>query len=239
MIENMLQLNDEKTECLLILPSKCTQYLNCTSLSFGNNFISFSTTAKNHGFHLTDDMRIDAYVQDIRRKAYIDLRRISSIRHILSTDATKTLLSAFVLPKLDYCNSRFYDSPVYMLERPQKVQYSAAGQTFQCRNQYHISPLLMSLHWLPIKSRIEYKLSYLSLFLFRFVSYLLSVYIPKRKLRSSSDNGILCILKQRTKTFGHRSFSFAVLAIWNSLPSELRHTDSIMKFMSGKKTHLS
>ena len=65
MIENKLQLNDEKTECLPIRPNKCTHNLNCSPLSFGHNVISFSTTAKNLGFHFTDDMRIDAHVQDI------------------------------------------------------------------------------------------------------------------------------------------------------------------------------
>ena len=88
MIENKLQLNDEKTECLLIGPNKCSQNLNCTSLSFGHDVISFSTTAKNLGFRFTNDIRIDAHVQDICRKVYIDIRRISSIRH-LSIDATK------------------------------------------------------------------------------------------------------------------------------------------------------
>ena len=65
MIENKLQLNDEKMECLLIRPNKCTQNLNCTALSLEHNVMSFSTTAKNLGFHLTDDMRLDAHVQDI------------------------------------------------------------------------------------------------------------------------------------------------------------------------------
>ena len=45
MIENKLQVNDEKTEILLIRPNKFTQYLNCTSPSFGHNVVSFSTTA--------------------------------------------------------------------------------------------------------------------------------------------------------------------------------------------------
>ena len=48
MIENKLQLNDEKKECLLIRHNKCAQDLNSTSLSFGHNVISFSTTAKKH-----------------------------------------------------------------------------------------------------------------------------------------------------------------------------------------------
>ena len=72
-IENKLQLNDNKTECLLIRPNKCTQNFNCTFLSFGHNVISFTTTAKNLRFHFTDDMRIDAHVQDICCKAYIDI----------------------------------------------------------------------------------------------------------------------------------------------------------------------
>ena len=159
MIENKLQLNNEKTECLLIRPNKSTQNLNCTSLSFGHNVISFSTTAKKIVFNLTDDMRIHAHVQDICRKVYIDIRHISSIRYLLSIDATKTLLSAFVLQKLDYCNSRFYGSPMYMVQRHQKVQSSAARLIVQCRKQNHISPLLMSLHWLSINARIEYILS--------------------------------------------------------------------------------
>ena len=243
MIENKLQLNDEKTECLLTHPNKCTQNLNCTSLSFGHNVISFSTTAKKLGFHFTDDMRIDAHVQDICRKAYIDIRRISSIRHLLSIDATKTLLSAFVLPKLDYCNYLLYDSPMYMLGRLQKVQNSAARLIFQCCKQNHISPLLMSLHWLPINACIEYKFSVIchsfSLgFSPTYLSDLLLVYTPKRNLRSTSDNRILCIPKLRTKTFGHRTFSLAAPTIWNSLPSELRHTDCIQKNKLALKTHL-
>ena len=149
----------KKTECFLIRPNKCTQDLNFTSLSFGHNVISFSTTSKNLGFYFTDDMRIETHVQDICLNFYIDIQCISSIRHLLSIDATKTLLVAFVLPKLHYCYSLFYGSPMYMLEGRQKVQNSAARPIFQCRKENHISPLLMSLHWLSINACIEYKLS--------------------------------------------------------------------------------
>ena len=69
------------------------------------------------------------------------------------------LMGKCMIPKLDYCNFIFYGSPMYMLERLQKVQNPAARHVFQCREQNHISPLLMSLHWLPINARIEYKFS--------------------------------------------------------------------------------
>ena len=148
-----------------------------------------------------------------------------------------------MLPRLHYCYSLFYGSPIYMLERLHKVKNSAARLIFQCRKQNHISPFLMSLHWLQINACIEYKLSVIchSFFLglsHIYLSDLLLVYTPKRNLRSSSDNRILCIHKLQTKTFGNRSFSFAAQTIRNSLPSELRHTDSIQKCKIALKTHL-
>ena len=60
-------------------------------------------------------MSIDAHVRDICRKAFIDMRRHDSIQHLHSIDATKTLLSAFVLPIIDYYNYLFYGSTMYML----------------------------------------------------------------------------------------------------------------------------
>ena len=136
--------------------------------------------------------------------------------------------NAIIKMWFQYCimlmhNLHMHYAIMYMLERLQKVQNSAARLIFQCRKQNHTSPLLMSLHWLPINAHIEYKLSVIchSFFLGLspiYLSDILLVYTPKRKLRSSSDNRILCIPKLRTKTFGHRSFSFAALTIWNSLP---------------------
>ena len=151
------------------------------------------------------------HVQDICRKVYIDIRRISSIRHLLSIDEAKTMLSAFVLPKLDFSNSLFYGSQICMLKRLQRVQNSAARLFFQRRKQNHISTVHMSLHWLPINAHIEYKLSLIchSFFLGSspiYLSDLFSVFTPKRNLRSSSDNGISCIPKLQRKRFGHRSF---------------------------------
>ena len=101
----------------------------------------------------------------------------------------------------------------------------------------------MSLNWLSINARIEYKLSviYHSFFLGLSSIYLsdpLLVYTPNRNLYSSSDNRIICISKLRTKTYGHRSLSFAAPTIWNSLPLELRHTDSIQKSKLALKTLL-
>ena len=81
------------------------------------------------------------------------------IRHLLSTYATKTLVSAFVFLHLDYCNSLLFGCPQYLLNKLQKVQNNATRLVLRVSKTNHISPHLASLHWLPIDSRIQYKLS--------------------------------------------------------------------------------
>ena len=96
-------------------------------------------------------MRIHGHAQDTYRKAYIGIRRISSIRHVLAIDATKTLVSALVLPKLDCCNYPFYGSQAYIVERRQKVQNSAARLIFQCRKHNNVSNLLYLCTGWPLR----------------------------------------------------------------------------------------
>ena len=99
------------------------------------------------------------HVSNLVRSVNFELPRINSIRHLLSTDATKTLVSAFVLSRLDYCNSLLFGCPQYLLNKLQKVQSNAARLVLRVSTTDHISPHLASHHWLPIDSWIQYKLS--------------------------------------------------------------------------------
>ena len=54
---------------------------------------------------------------------------------------------------------------------------------------------------------------------------------------SSSDSITFCIPHIKTKTFGHRSFSYAASSVWNSLPHEIRHIQSTIAVKIALKTH--
>ena len=107
----------------------------------------------------------------------------------------------------------------------------------------HISPVLHTLHWLPVEQGIEYKLLLLA---FKFVnnngpsylSDLLKFYIPSRQLRSSSDTRLLRIPSFRLKSFGQCKFSYEASVLWNSLLISLRHSNSTLAFKSALKMHL-
>ena len=108
--------------------------------------------------------------------------------------------------------------PKDFFEKLQKVQNSAARLVLKAHKRDHVSPLLRTLHWLPIQAYIEYKLSTLchSFFLDTssvYLSDLFHVYSPLRQLRFSSDSRTLHILHIKTKTFGHGSFSHAAPSV--------------------------
>ena len=69
-------------------------------------------------------------------------------------------------------------------------------------------------------------------------SDLLQPYTPARQLRSASNTQTLVTPRVNIKTFGERSFSYAVPSVWNNLPQTLCHSDSASSFKAALKTHL-
>jgi len=239
-----LKLNDDKTEALLIHNHKSSSASSLpTSLQVGSSDIPFSSAARNLGYILSDDLSLNNHISHICRSAYTAIRQISSIRHYLTVSATKTLVCAFVLSRLDYCNSLLSGSPKHFIDKLQKVQNSAARLVLKAKKRDHVTPLLHSLHWLPVQARIDYKLSVLCHNFFSdscpsYITELLTVYSPSRQLRSSADVRILSVPKTLTKTYGERSFSFCAPKQWNSLPSHIRNIPTTQAFKAALKTHL-
>ena len=90
---------------------------------------------------------------------FFQLRQLRTIRSSLTTDAAKTLAQAFVGGRLDYCNSLLYGVSGELLRRLQSVQNAAARFITGTRKYDHITPVLRSLHWLPVRQRIIFKIA--------------------------------------------------------------------------------
>ena len=139
------------------------------------------------------------------KAAYIHIRHIGSIRHLLATQATQTLVFSLVL-SLDYCNSLLSGCPQYLLDKLQKVQNAAARRVCKVKKSYHIYPILETLHWRPVTHRIKYKISticfnFITGTASQYMSYLLQTYTPARQLRSAS-NAYLCRPTCKHKSVG-------------------------------------
>ena len=109
----------------------------------------------------------------------------------------------------------------------------------------HITPLLVDLHWLPVKFRIEFKILLIVFKIFRglapsYLSFLItSKLVSKYNLRSSSDGTLLSFPNIKPKaTLGEQAFVFATPKPWNVLPRFIRETNSIDSFKRQLKTYL-
>ena len=70
------------------------------------------------------------HIDHISRSVYLEIRRISSIRHLLTTKATAQLMCSFVLSRLDDCNSLLIGINCEQMYRLKKVQNHAAKFCF-------------------------------------------------------------------------------------------------------------
>ena len=107
----------------------------------------------------------------------------------------KKHIHAFVTSRLDYCNALLSGYPDTALNKLQLVLNTATRILTRTPTFYHITPVLASLHWLPVKARADFKvllLTYKALHgLARtYLSDLVLPYIPTRTLRSQ-DAGLL------------------------------------------------
>ena len=132
--------------------------------------------------------------------------------------------------------------PKDLMSQLQKRQNHAARVITQWRKYDHITPVLVDLHWLPGKQRIDFKILLLTYKALNglapaYIGELLTPYTPALTLRSM-DNNLLEPPKCRLEYFGKRSFAAAAPVLWNDLPLHIKQSPSVDIFKSRIKTRL-
>ena len=243
MSTNFLKLNESKTEFLILSsPHDVTKLPESSEMSIGDVVVSNTNSARNIGAIFDCHLHMVDHVSALCRACYIHIRNIGRIRPYLTQDATERLVHAFISSKLDYLNSLLIGLPKHLVKRLQLIQNNAARIVTRTRKYDSITPVLKSLHWLPIKNRIHYKILLLTFKALNglapfYLSELLTPYKPPRSLRSSQDN----LLKERvvrTVRYGERSFSYCAPKLWNAMPRHLRLCTVLGAFKKDLKTFL-
>uniref|UniRef100_A0A8C5M2F8 Reverse transcriptase domain-containing protein n=1 Tax=Leptobrachium leishanense TaxID=445787 RepID=A0A8C5M2F8_9ANUR len=191
MASRFLKLNLAKTEILVIPPSKNPPILP-SSLQVNGTPISPTPQARCLGVTFDSDLTFSSHIQTVNKSCYFQLKNIARVRPFLTQDTTKVLVHALVISRLDYCNLHLIGLTNSRIAPLQSVMNAGARLTFLTRRTSRTSPLGRSLHWLPVRFRIQFKIL---MFAFKSLnnltppnrSSLLSKHVPSRQLRSAGD----------------------------------------------------
>ncbi len=153
------------------------------------------------------------------------------------------VIHAFMTLRLDYCKALLGGCSARLINKLQMVQNTAAGVLTRTRKYDHISPVLSTLHWLPIKHRIDKKIVLITYKALnglapQYLSKLLTHYSPPRLLRSQ-NSGHWIIPRISKSTAGGRSFFYLAPKLWKNLSnSSVLEADILCQFKSRLKTNI-
>lgn len=196
------------------------------------------------GVLLDSSLSLSPYVSSVARACFYHLRRIRQIRHSLDRYSLKTIVQALVLSRLDYCNAVLAGLPAATLRLYTSVLHSAARLVAHASRRDHISPILRQLSWLPISSRIIFKLC---LIIYKIFNNRLPIYLldsltlcsdcpGRQRLRSSSRRDLT--VPRTHRSFSNRAFSIAGPIAWNATPTSIRESPTLTELKLKLKTHL-
>ena len=86
------------------------------------------------------------HINNIVKVAFYHLRNIAKIRKYINVTTAEVLVHAFIISKLEFCNSLLHGLPKYEINKLQ-----SAARVIACLSKFdHISDTLKELHWLPV-----------------------------------------------------------------------------------------
>ena len=113
-------------------------------------------------------MSLDNFTSSIIKSCFVQLRDFRRIRPLIFKTAAIILANSFMHSRLDYCKRLLCGLPNYSIHCLQKFQNTAARIITRSVRSSHITPVIKSLHWLPVNYRINFKIcciTYRALFL--------------------------------------------------------------------------
>ena len=143
---NGLSLNPDKTEAIVI-GTNARQRVEepITTIDIGTVSIPVSHSVKSLGVTIDDTLSFNQHVSSVCKSSSFHLRALRHIRKWISEDTAKSIATAAVAGRLDYCNSVLYGSSVTNIQKLQRVHNSFARSVTRSRRSEHITQY--SLHW--------------------------------------------------------------------------------------------
>ena len=183
-----------------------------------------------------------SHISAVCSSCFYHMRDLQRIRRHLDLDSAKLLATALVLHRVDYCNSLLYGIAGIDLTRFKCVQNQSAHLVTKSPPFIHSVPLLRSLHWLPVRFRILFKINLLT---YNTVHEKNSLFISTPCLPHCSHpvhwdrtKVIVCQSLGSRPTHVQELFTLVLCLFWNNPPLSVCLAILVVTFKKHLKTHL-
>ncbi len=241
MYHNKLKLNPDKTEFLLIgTNQQCKKYTDLFPIDLMGNLVCPDKSARNLDVNFDEEFSFKQHAVNLCKNCYYHIRDLSRIRKHLDLSVATGLANALVGSRLDYCNSLLYRLSDTYTSKLQRVQNCLAHVVTRSPRLTSSAPLLRKLHWLPVRSRIAFKINvttYKALVL-KMPTYLGDLVAPRKYIWDvrANYNATIKLGPKTTSQDGDACFSNSAPHFWNQLPDSVRHYSTVEGFRKKLKT---
>ena len=232
-----LRLNADKTKIMIISPPSLKEKIIVNGTFIKGKCIRFVTSAKNLGIILDNELSFETHIQKLAESCLSTIYKISRIKHFLSKEHLKTLVTSLVLSKLDYCNALYLGLSSNLIMKLQSVQNSAARLICKINrfDPCSISKIIKDLHWLRVKERITFKVL---LIIHKSLLGVAPVDLQGIFTRSNSERSVKLETRRCYGKYGDKSIYVKGPKLWNSLPASIRMEKETEIFKKHLKTFL-
>ena len=136
---------------MLIVTRQKLFSISVNTLQLDDTTVPISDSVKSLGVLLDSTLSAENFISQTAKSCYYQLRRISSVRKYLSTEAALKLVTSLILSRLDYCNSLLSGRHVSSVQSLRRLQNCAARLILTKRKTDITTPVFQFLHWLPVQ----------------------------------------------------------------------------------------
>ena len=239
-----LKLNIDKTEAILILTNSRNQSGRFSSLDIDGSVLELSNPVRSLGVLFDEHLTMKHQLNSVKKKTIYNLMNISRISKFINQSCRLKLVHNLIFSHLDFCNSLYFNLPNRDLRNLQLILNSAArivvGMPVYSRER--ITPVNISLHFLPVKARIIFKICTLTYKALNegdpaYLADLLSFHNVERTLRTHRE-GLLQEPIVASSSYSDRCFMSCAPRLYNSLSSTIRSAPNIDLFKKQLKAEL-
>lgn len=114
-------------------------------------------SAKGLGEILAPNLYFDDHVTATASECIGRLAQINRVKHCLEKSSLLTVINTLVFSKMYYCSNVWVNTTDKNIRKFHSVQKFACRIVSGAGKYGHVTPLLKSLSWLPVKDRIYYR----------------------------------------------------------------------------------